>query len=131
MYYNTEEDLVARAHKASDRLLCLFGPGWQYTKTQDYRDWYVLQEEATVVLHDLAAEPVSASLEVTGTAVQGPVTVMAQAGVTGSFQPNQIQSVRLGPLQLQPGRNEIRLRNLKKPGAPAALLAQRIAATEP
>lgn len=131
MYYNTEEDLVARAHKAGDRLLCLFGPGWQYTKTQDYRDWYVLQDEATVVVHNLAAEPVSASVEVTGTAVQGPVTVMVQAGVTGAFQPNQIQSVRLGPLQLQPGRNEIRLRNLKKPGAPAALLAQRIAATEP
>jgi hypothetical protein len=131
MYYNTEEDLVARAQQAGDRLLCLFGPGWQYTKTQDYRDWYVLQEEAIVVVHNLTAEPVSASVEVTGTAVQGPVTVMVQAGVTGAFQPNQIQSVRLGPLQLQPGRNEIRLRNLKKPGTPAALLAQRIAATEP
>lgn len=131
IYYNTEEDLVDRARKAGDRLLCLFGPGWEYTKTQDYRDWYVLQEESTVVVHNLTAEPISASVEVTGTAIQGSVTVMAQAGATGVFQPNQIQSVRLGPLQLQPGRNEIRLRNLKKPGAPAALLAQRIAATEP
>ena len=31
------QDLVDRARKAGDRLLCLFGPGWEYTKTQDYR----------------------------------------------------------------------------------------------
>ncbi len=131
IYYNTEEDLVDRARNAGDRLLCLFGPGWQYTKTQDYRDWYVLQEEAIVVLHNLTKETVSAAVVVSGAAVQGPVTIVAQADVTGVFQPNQLQTIPLGPFSLQPGRNEIRLRNLQKPDAPSALLVQRISATEP
>jgi hypothetical protein len=130
IYYNTEEDLVARARKDGERLLCLFGSGWEYTKTQDYRDWYVLKESATLTVYNLTATPVAAFLTVVGAATPGSVTVTAYSGANATFPPNQVQSQRLGPIQLAPGRNEIRLGNLTRTQPPAALLVQRISATE-
>jgi hypothetical protein len=130
LYYNTEEDLVARARTAGTRVLCLFGSGWNYTKTQDYRDWYVLRDAATLTLHNLAAEPLEVYVNLVGAATPGAVTVSAFSGPNATFQPNQIQTQRLGPIQLAPGRNEVRLGNLTRTQPPAALLVQRISASE-
>jgi hypothetical protein len=130
IYYNTEEDLVLQARKAGEHWLCLFGTGWEYTKTQDYRDWYVLEDSATLWMYNLTAEPIGVYLNLVGTAIQAPVTVTAFAGPNCVFQPNQIQANPLGPVPLNPGRNEIRLRNLTKSTPPAVLLVQRISAAE-
>lgn len=130
LYYNTEEDLVARARKNGDRLLCLFGTGWQYTKTQDYRDWYLLQESATLTVHNLTDAPLRVFVNVAGAATPGTVTLTAYSGENVVFPPNQIQTRKLGPVQLTPGRNEIRLGNLTRTQPPAALLVQRVSATE-
>lgn len=130
LYYNTEADLVEQARKKGDRLLCLFGPGWEYTKTQDYRDWYALPKAATVILHNLTQEPLGVSINLIGAAIPGAVTVTAYSGPNVVFQPNQIQTHRLGPIQLAPGRNEIQLGNLTRTQPPATLLVQRISAAE-
>lgn len=130
LFYNTEEDVVARARNAGDRLLCLFGAGWEYTKTQDYRDWYALKEAATLTLHNLTDAPIAATLNVSGAATPGAVTITAYSGANATFAPNQVQTQRLGPIQLAPGRNEIRLGNLTRTQPPAALLVQKVSAAE-
>ena len=130
IFYNTEDDLVARARQANKRLLCLFGHGWEYTKTQDYRDWYALQQAATVRLHNLTPAPIRAYVRVVAAAINGPVTLTAYSGSNVVFQANQIGTNRLGPLQLDPGHHEIRLGNLSRSQPNAILLVQRITATE-
>ena len=130
LFYNTEEDLRDRAHKAGQRLLYLFGPGWEYLKTQDYRDWYLLRDETVAILYNLTSAPLNASLDVTGLAVQGAVTAGIKGGQNVEFPAGQLLIRRLGPVQLAPGRNEIRLVNLAKPPAAAGLLVRRIAAVE-
>ena len=130
LFYNTEDDVRGRAQKAGERLLCLFGPGWEYIKTQDYRDWYMLRDETVAILYNLTSAPLNASLDVTGLAVQGAVTVGIKGGANVDFPSGQLQIRRLGPVQLAPGRNEIRLVNLVKPPAAAGLLVQRLAAVE-
>jgi hypothetical protein len=130
IFYNTEDDLVARARNAGQRLLCLFGSGWEYTKTQDYRDWYALRQTATATLHNLTPEPLRAHLEVRGAAVNSPVTLTADSASNTVFPANQFWTNRLGPLTLHPGRNEIRLENLSGPQPPGVLLVQRISARE-
>jgi hypothetical protein len=133
LYYNTEEDLADRARQAGRPLLVLFGSGWAYHKPWqvrgDFRDWYVLQESASVLLHNLTDTPLRVFLDVTGAAVPGAVTVTAFAGANAVFQPQQLQTQRLGPLELAPGRHEIQLRNLTRTQPPAALLVQRLAAS--
>lgn len=129
LFYNTEDDVVARARNAGKRLLCLFGPGWEYTKTQDYRDWYALKDAATAVLHNLTTAPIAVYLEVVGTAYPAPVTITSPAGANAFFQANQMQTLRLGPIELAPGRHEIRLANLTRSQPPAMLLVQSLAAS--
>ena len=130
LFYNTENDLVERAAKAGDRILCLFGTGWTYTKTQDYRDWYLLRDEASLVLHNLTASPITATVNLTGVAVEGSVTLSGPSGPPAVFPPNQILARSIGPVSLAPGRNEISLsiRSGSPPGA--ALLVQRTSAKE-
>ncbi len=130
LFYNTENDLVERAAKAGDRILCLFGTGWTYTKTQDYRDWYLLRDEASLVLHNLTASPMTATVNLTGVAVEGSVTLSGPSGPPAVFPPNQILARSIGPVSLAPGRNEISLsiRSGSPPGA--ALLVQRTSAKE-
>ncbi len=126
LFYNTEEDLVERARAAGERTLCLFGAGWEYTKTQDYSDWYAVPETATAILHNLTPAPLSVHLEVAGVAYPAAVTLTAYAGSNAVFAANQFQTQRLGPIELAPGRHEIRLGNLTRTQPPARLLVQRL-----
>lgn len=129
IFYNTEADLVDRARKSGARVLCLFGAGWEYLKTQDYRDWYLLRANASVTLHNLTAETLNANLDVTALAIQQTARIALAGGPAAEFPPGQIQSRRLGPVPLAPGRHEIRIANLG-PGTPEApgLLVQRLSA---
>ena len=130
LFYNTEEDLVERAIRSGERLLCLFGPGWTYTKTQDYRDWYLVRDEASLILHNLTAAPMNATVNITGAAVEGSVTLSSPSATPAVFPPNQILARSIDPVSLAPGRNEIPLsiRSGSQPGT--ALLVQRTSAAE-
>ncbi len=130
LYYNTEEDLVARARQSGQPLLCLFGTGWEYTKTQDYRDWYALRESATAVVHNLTDAPAQVFLDIAAVATPGAITLTAYAGTNAVFPANQIQTRRLGPIEVAPGRQEIRLANLTRAEPPATLLVQQISAAD-
>lgn len=130
IYYNIEADLIARARASGKRWLSLFGPGWNYNKSQDYRDWYILRDEAIVRLHNLTTAPFDIQLDVTGLANQNTVTLTAGAGPNAVFSPNQLQTRRLGPIPLAPGLNEIRLSKLAPAEPSSLLLVQRISASD-
>lgn len=130
LFYNTEEDLVERATRSGDRLLGLFGTGWTYTKTQDYRDWYLVRDEASLVLHNLTASPMTATVNITGVAVEGSVTLSSPLAAPAVFPPNQILARSIGPFPLAPGRNEIPLSIRSGSQPAAALLVQRTSAEE-
>lgn len=55
--YNLPEDLLARARAEGRPALALFGDGWGYFKTEDLSDWRVLEDRASIVLHNLRSEP--------------------------------------------------------------------------
>lgn len=131
LYYNTEEDLVARARQVGQPLLCLFGPGWQYTKTQDYRDWYALRESATAVVHNLTDAPAQVFLDIAAVATPGAITLTAYAGTNAVFPANQLQTRRLGPIEIAPGRQEIRLANLTQKRPETVLLVKQVMAQSP
>ncbi|MEM9596167.1 MAG: hypothetical protein AAGD06_17990 [Acidobacteriota bacterium] len=51
--YNLPEDLIARAEEQGRPAVALWGPGWRYEKTADFRDWRVLTDRAEIHLHNL------------------------------------------------------------------------------
>lgn len=130
IHYNTPEDLIAKARAEGLPALALYGPGWAYTKTQDYRDWRVLRDGAAVTIHALApATNAAVYLRVFGVAVQGDKTVRFPSGNV-VFRENQPVRADLGPLVLQPGANVIALSDPQWSTRQAPLLVQRIEAVE-
>jgi hypothetical protein len=111
IYYNTEEDIIEKARAAGRRTLVTFGEGWQYTKTQDHRGWHVLPQQAVLKVYNLTDQPLDVDLLLAGTAVNGTRSLSAAPGVSATFQANRMQEVALGPLTLQPGRNDITCRS--------------------
>ena len=57
-------------------------------------------------------------------------TLTAYAGTNAVFPANQILTRRLGPIEVAPGRQEIRLANLTRAEPPATLLVQQISAAD-
>lgn len=130
VYYNTEDDVVEQRRARGDVLLPLFGPGWKYTKTNDYRDWYVLNDAAAISVYNLTDHPVNARLRLIGTALDAPKTIVLD-GVGKqrlTFQANQMQQIITSPVLLQPGKNEWMATDISKQGRKAPLLIHRIEA---
>jgi hypothetical protein len=128
IHYNTPDDLIAKARTEGLPALALYGPGWAYTKTQDYRDWRVLRDQAAVTIHALTpGTNTTVFLRVFGVAVQGDKTVRGPAGSV-VFRENQPVRAELGPVVLEPGPNTITLSDLQWSSRQAPLLVQRIEA---
>ena len=69
-------------------------------------------------------------LDIAAVATPGAITLTAYAGTNAVFPANQIQTRRLGPIEVVPGRQEIRLANLTRAEPPATLLVQQISAAD-
>ena len=109
-FYNTREDVMAARAKAGMSAFVYYGRGWGYTKTQDYRDWRVLNERAVLELINLTSEPLQAKLVVRGVSIGGPREVISSAGGQFSFPPNQLVEWVGAPLTLPPGVTPVELR---------------------
>ena len=110
VFYNTREDVMAARAKAGMSAFVYYGRGWGYTKTQDYRDWRVLNERAVLELINLTTEPLQAKLVVRGVSIGGPREVISSAGGQFSFPPNQLAEWVGAPLTLPPGVTPVELR---------------------
>ncbi|MBU1695145.1 MAG: hypothetical protein KKC51_14440, partial [Verrucomicrobia bacterium] len=107
LFYNLKEDLVNQARADGRAVAAFYGEGWEFTKTQDYRDWRVLQERATVELYNLTGQPLDVRLVLIGAAPGRSKRVQNSLGATETFPPNQMQEWAMTVDALPPGRTEV------------------------
>ena len=73
-------------------LLSLYGPAWRYVKTQDYRDWRVLEEQATLDICNLTDKPLSAEVRLRGVAISGTMVLINSGGAAGAGSAGSVPS---------------------------------------
>jgi hypothetical protein len=127
LFYDTPEDVVKKARDAGRSLLALYGPGWGYTKTQDYRDWRVLSGSAAVLLYNLTGAPLSAELSLRGVSLGGSKMIRASNGAQHVFPQEQPQDWKIGNALLPPGETILQLGDMLWPSAQNMLLVEDIA----
>jgi hypothetical protein len=110
LYYNTRDDALARARAGGERTVVFHGEGWTYTKTQDYRDWRIVEGAARLDVYNLGDAAVQATLKVAGVAVSNPQRLQIGSLETPSFPAGQLSTYELGPVTLQPGLNSLPVR---------------------
>lgn len=108
LFYNTRDDVLRKAQSQGQTLLALPGDGWTYTKTQDYRDWRMLQASATIELHNFSDSTNDVSLVIRAVAASAAKQVQF-GNVAHLFPANQLVEYRLGPFPLPPGLRELKL----------------------
>lgn len=130
IYWNTTEDLLARARNEGQNALMLFGPDWGYAKpwqqTRSFTDYRVLQQRATIRVFWLGTEPAQAALRLRAAAVGGNKVVNLGGLTTREFPANQLIPVEVGPLTLQPGENSVELRDVGRVAGNAALFVESV-----
>lgn len=109
LFYNTREDVVRNARAAGQKVVALYGPGWGYTKTQDYRDWRVLEQDAVVDLYNLTSEPVTVRVRIRGVAISASKQVRGSNGAQTTFSANQMVEWPVGQVALAPGLTRLSL----------------------
>lgn len=124
VYYNTDEDIIRQSRASGKKMQPLFGSGWTYTKTRDYRDWYAMNERAVLDVYNFTTNRMQANIDLIGIAVQQAKQIVDPVGKTVVIQPNQLQQIHLHPQTLLPGFNALQLRDSTGSGTP--LLVQKI-----
>lgn len=127
IFYNTTDDVVKKARDEGVRLLVLYGPGWGYTKTQDYRDWRVLRGMGEVSLYNLTDGPLGVRLALRGVSMGGSKMVKSTSGAEHVFPPGQMEEWVIGQAMLPAGRMDIQLVDPLWSSAQNALLVEDLA----
>ncbi len=107
IFYNTRDDILAKARAAGRKVVGLHGDGWAYTKTQDFRDWRVLEEVASLDVYNLTTAPLAADVVVRALSVSGSKKVKVSNGAEHTFSMNQMQEWNTGRWTLMPGLNKV------------------------
>ena len=126
IYYNTPEDLIGKARTEGRSAFGLFGRGWSYTKTQDYRDWRVIQETGDFDVYNVEDHPITVTLRVAAIAKGADKAIQIQGGGVVTFPLDRAVQADLGPLTMQPGKNTIRLRGTQAEAQASALLVHHV-----
>jgi hypothetical protein len=103
LFYNTREDVLVRAQESKQDFVSFYGSGWGYTKTQDHRDWRVLEGQAVLDLYNLAQTTNQVNVFVTGIAVGAAKAIRVSTDQSYTLPANQIVKIQIGPLALPPG----------------------------
>lgn len=114
LYFNTREDLLARARRDGRRMIWFHGPEWGYTKLwqqmkNDFRDWRIMERRATLEVHNLTETPVSAILRMRGFvgARQGTKTVIVGRESSLTFRAGTLSEAASKPIVLPPGQSTL------------------------
>ena len=121
VFYNTTEDVIEQARRAGRPALVLFGSGWIFTKTQDFRDWRIPQGRANLEVYNLTGQPMEANLLITAASVSGSKQV-DMAGQMLTFEGGRLLDKMAGPVTLVPGRNSLAFSDRMWDGGRAPLL---------
>ncbi|MCZ7592544.1 MAG: hypothetical protein M5U15_10540 [Kiritimatiellae bacterium] len=130
IYYNTTEDILAKARAAGSPSLILYGSDWGYAKpwreTQRFDDYKVLQQSATLRVFWLEDRAASVRLHLRAAAVGGTKIVNIAGVTTREFPAGQLVGIEAGPITLQPGENTIVLRDATRAGAQTSLFVESV-----
>lgn len=130
VFYNTREDVLAQARQAGKQYLTLYGPEWGYVKLwrqlQDFRDWRILEKEASLDVYNLTASTNRVTLKIRGMAMNGMKRVFAEGGQYHDFRHLQLDEWTLKDITLQPGLNKIIISDSLWSVAKIPLLADQI-----
>lgn len=128
IFYNTESDLLAKTRAEGRVSLLLYGPEWGYAKpwreTQRFDDYRVLQQTATLRAFWLGEQAGTVRLRLRAAAVGGSKIVDIGGVVTREFPVSQLIPVEVGPITLQPGENNIVLRDVGRASGQSALFVE-------
>jgi hypothetical protein len=134
MFYNTRDDVLAKARQAGAKSLVLYGPDWGYTKLwpqiQDFRDWRVLSGQASLDVYNLTDAPRSLKLKLRGVAVNGSKQVEASTGAKHTFSKGQLEVWEPGVVSLAPGLTSINLTDALWQAGQAPLLVDGVEVEE-
>jgi len=111
IFYDRPEDVADRWRAEGRRWGVLFGPGWKYTKSQDYRDWRVFQRRAALLLMNLSDQPQRLFIEIRGAAYGGSKNVRLGPKLGHVFPAGKMDTWRAGPVLLPPGNTLAELRD--------------------
>ncbi len=111
IFYNTREDLVTQARAQGRKTMVLFGPGWGYTKTQDFKDWRALEKEAAIEVYNLTDTPADVMLRIRAVAPNGSKRVESATMDAHDFSVGRMEEWDIGPVSLAPGLTKLALRD--------------------
>jgi len=135
VYYNTREDVIRQARAQGQTALVLYGPSWGYVKLwqqyQDFRDWRILEDKATLDVYNLAPQTNTVTLLIRGMAANGAKRVRFGLHGQADFHNLQLAEWRIDKLQLKPGLNRFVLADDLWPMAKVALLVDRVKVLTP
>lgn len=110
LYYNTRADALAKARDQGKSALVFFGPEWGYVKLwqqyRDFRDWRILEGQATLDVYNLAPQTNIVTLLIRGMAVNGAKRVRFGMLGQADFQNTQLAEWRIERVSLKPGLNQ-------------------------
>lgn len=107
IFYNTREDILSKARADGQTVVGLYGDGWNYTKTQDFRDWRVFEGSASLDVYNLTSAPVMAEVVLRAVAISGSKKIKVSNGSENTFTMNQLVKWNIGRLTLVPGLNKL------------------------
>lgn len=127
IFYNTTDDVIAKARSVGKETLVLYGPDWGYAKpwreTQRFDDYRVLRKSSTLRVFNLTDGAMERRLRVLAVGVGGPKLVNLAGGVVREFPQNQLVAAESTPLTLAPGENRIVLRDVGGAGNAALFVS--------
>ncbi len=119
IFYDTHEDIAARAKEAGQDVVWFFGEGWNLFKPWqqgDFSDYRVLQGEGVLTVHNVRSEPIRVRGEVAAAATGGNQIVRIGGLAPMTFPAGQLASKPF-ELDLPPGISSVRWKNLSPGGA--------------
>ncbi|MFH0907579.1 MAG: glycosyltransferase family 39 protein [bacterium] len=136
IFYNTREDNILRMKREGRMLDCFFGEGWGFEKsgpvgflriqTSDFHDWRVLERTATLDIVNVGDASVVVRMVVRGIAVGSAKQVQITSDLKHTFGARQMDEWPIGPLELQPGINQLKLTDPLWDMARVPLLVDRV-----
>jgi len=128
IYWNTEDDLLAKARAEGKSALLLYGPEWDYAKpwrqTQRFDDYRVFKQSATLRAFSLRDQPQRVKLRLRAAAIGASKVVNVAGLATREFPVGQFATLDVGPIELHPGENSIALRDAGRAGGQGVLFVE-------
>lgn len=119
LFYNTRDDIAAKSAAAGVAVFPYYGDGWGFEKsgpmefmrlkTQDFRDWRVLDGRAQLQVVNVTTSPVPVFITITAVAAGSAKTVEVSSDLRHTFTAGRLEPWRLGPIRAMPGVNLIDL----------------------